>query len=315
MNNVITGSFGQQSNTIPAIESPYNEASDLLHDAIANQFKEDKNPLESIFFPVKEQKLVTAEGVEIDSHKSIVRLDNNESIGIVGTDYKLVENEVLYSEFQEAIAKSDIKTDGMITKVNTSHNGARSYVDFIFPEYSTVVDSPVLNDTMRLKITVRNSYNGSSPFHSEVSADRLVCLNGMVIADRFATSYGKHTKHLDIKYAADKLRIAAENYQQNVAKWQEYSKINVDLDQAIAIIEKVNKSEKVQAEILKQFRIETKSLGFTKWALFNALTFYSSHMHSTRTRSSFNVPSAIVNKEKEVRTAINSKQWEALQVA
>ena len=52
-----------------------------------------------------------------------------------------------------------------------------------------------------------------------------------------------------------------------------------------------------------QYKQETKTLGKTHWAAYNAMTHWSNHKHIQRKTAKNNIISARVNREESVRTA------------
>ena len=284
----------------------------VVNDIVAD-FKEKDD---SAYFPVGVEPLcipTSNEGFKaVPSYKAVVRLDTNEVLSVVGNGYKLTSNEEIFTAFETAISKSSLKTDGMTKQVSMKGNGSRTAIRYRFPEHEIELLS---GDKQIMEIVALNSYDGSWAFQSMVGAYRMICCNGMVMGTDYATSYGRHTKNLDINMAADKLRIAAESYEYNVEKWREYPRISVSEEQAKVVISTISDSEKVQDSILSQYYTEAATLGFNKWALFNALTYWSTHTHSKRSINSHSTVATIVANEAKVRAATSNAFWDSLKVA
>ena len=197
----------------------------------------------------------------------------------------------------------------MTKNVSMKGNGSRTAIRYRFPDHEIELFD---GDKQVMEIVALNSYDGSWAFQSMVGAYRLICCNGQVIGTDYATSYGRHTKNLDIQKAADKLRIAAETYDENVELWRTYPQIPVTIAQAILVIKGVSQSEKVQNQILKQYETEARTLGNNKWALFNALTYWSTHMHSKRSVTANATVATIITNEAKVRTITNTPLWHSI---
>jgi len=70
-------------------------------------------------------------------------------------------------------------------------------------------------------------------------------------------------------------------------------------------------NEALEKKIFGYYRDETNSLGKTTWALYNALTYWSTH-ESVRTSSEGNVASIVVEREARVRRTMNNNAFLAM---
>ena len=84
------------------------------------------------FKQVEERMLWTTDGTFLDrrapKHKAIVDVDTDEIISVVGMGYNLVQNAEIIPQYERAIARSNLNTDGMERKIDYSHDGARTGV-------------------------------------------------------------------------------------------------------------------------------------------------------------------------------------------
>jgi hypothetical protein len=255
---------------------------------------------QGLYFNVATEKLRTDSGKVLRDHKAIVNHDSREVISVMGKDYKVVTNEEIFTKFNAALAKSNLNLDGVRIDAKTSHERARAVVRYTFPAHSFKVSE---KDENLMQLVVMNSYDGSCAFKSFVGAFRLVCANGMVIGQNFASHYGRHTSGLDISFAADKLRVAAEVFANQKAEWERMTTTEITEEQAIKVISEVTVGEKLRDQLLNQYRIETMLLGETQWALFNALTYWSTHQ-KVAGEAAKNTASIILNREESVRKAM-----------
>ncbi len=258
------------------------------------------------FIEVEERTLYTGDvfslGVmdrQVHKHKAIVEKDNGRIISVVGSGYNLVQNSEIIPQYERAITRSNLNTDGMIRDIQYSHDGARTVVSYRFPAHRIAIKE---GDEMDLQINVLNSYDGSWKFMSLVGAYRLLCTNGQIIGDNFSAYYGKHTKSLDVDYAIHKLETALDVYIENAELWKQYTTSKVSLYDAHRILETLaNNNKKMLAKLQDTYMKYVFEMGHNLWALFNTLTDWSSH---AEVRNEANKPSTIIAREQKVRKVL-----------
>jgi hypothetical protein len=255
------------------------------------------------FKQVEERMLWTTDGTFLDrrapKHKAIVDVDTDEIISVVGMGYNLVQNSEIIPQYERAIARSNLNTDGMERKIDYSHDGARTVVSYRFPAHRIAVKE---GDEMDLMITVLNSYDGSWKFMSMVGAFRLLCTNGQIIGDSFSSYYGKHTKSLDVDYAINKLEYSLEVYLRNVELWKQYPTSKITIKQANDILLVLAKDNiKLMEELNSTYQKYVFEMGHNLWALFNTLTDWSTHSKVTNVS---NKASVVINREAKVRKVL-----------
>ena len=258
------------------------------------------NGLDALSFPLVHEASLYAgmRQTPIDSHKAI-QDEHGKPIAVVGSGYTLVQNADIFPQMEQAIFDSAIDTTGVIRKIDQSHNGARTVVNYIFPAHTIEVAQ---GDDVSLRISVLNSYDGSWRFMSLVGAVRLICTNGMVVGEYFSSFYGKHTKNLDTDVAIKKLENALEVYGQNADLWTKYPSTPVSDLQATNVLTSLAGGSKTLLELLQQTHVKyVDELGKNLWALFNTLTDWSSH---AKFKNEKNKASTIITREAKVRKVL-----------
>jgi len=255
------------------------------------------------FRVVREENLWTTDGIFTDSlahkHKAIVDDESGSIIAVVGKGYNLVQNADIIPQYEDAIRRSNLNTDGMERIVQYSHDGARTVVSYRFPAHRVAITK---GDEMDLQINVLNSYDGSWKFMSLVGAYRLLCTNGQIIGDSFSSYYGKHTKSLDVDYAIHKLENSLEVYLNNVDLWKQYTTSKVSLGEAHHILEVLsNGNKKMLEELQGTYQKYVFEMGHNLWAVFNTLTDWSTH---AKVRNESNKPSIVIGREQRVRKVL-----------
>lgn len=245
----------------------------------------ESNPIaiaDSALAPIMEQ--VSETGLftstsNIDTHKAIVN-HRGEPIAVVGSGYKVVQNREVFTSFNNMLLRSGLDLDGLKVNVKTSHGGARSFVRYELPAYGVDVTGRdrQVGDLINLQFLVVNSYDGSTSFSANLQGMRLACLNGMVLGQNISCYKAKHTKSLDVDKASEKLRIAADAFANIGEEWKRMYDTEISPETAQRAITKLAAgAEKVQQFLENQFQREVRELGHTEWALFNAMTHWSTH--------------------------------------
>lgn len=267
---------------------------------------------EDLFFPVKLVPAAARIGntfLESD-YQAVVRLDTNQVLAVHGPGYNLIENREVFGAFDEALSQSVLDKDGMYWKDELANNGARSVRTYVFPAHSFRIGRS--DDVVDLRVQVINSYDGSMAFTTLVGGYRLICTNGMVIGKTFAHTYTKHTKGFELGTILERIDNAIEIYAQNAREWHRWTDrtiTDVQVNQVIATLP--GNSERLTNNLMDYYQNEKRHLGPTLWALFNALTYWSSH-EKVKTTSAANRPGIVLNRENRVRTVLNSEPFQRL---
>ncbi len=270
-----------------------------------------------IYFPVVETPMTAfynGEYFEDPTRKTILRTDTNQVLGVHKNSYKLVKNEDIFPQFEEALHHSALKTDGLQVKHQLSHSGAKTVRSYIFPEH-TVDVNPTIGDKVSMELKVINSYDGSYAFQSMIGGNRLACLNGMVAFETFLQTYGKHTSRLDPSCVLRQMNKALEVYMQQEKYWQQWAITPIVDQSVINIINKIpGITEPLSEKLMGYYRDEEAVMGNTVWAMFNALTYWSTH-EDVRSSSQGNVASIQLEREQRIRKAMQTTEFQALAAA
>lgn len=127
---------------------------------------------------------------KIDSHKGIVRNDNNFNLGVVGKGYGMVQN-------AEAFEFVDLLTNGKVGNATIEcagvlGNGERIFITAKFPQ---VVRIGSKDDIIEQYIVFTTSHDGSGAVTCLVAPTRVVCQNTLNFALKHNSGklYFKHT--------------------------------------------------------------------------------------------------------------------------
>ena len=269
-------------------------------------------------FPVEIQPVFDQMGNQIIGSQCVVRTDTNAVLGVHGSKYKLVSNDLIIDHTIEAVKAANISRDYTV-KIKTADNGAKMRGEINFPD---ITIQPRVGDITNFRISFTNSYDASWSFSLISAALRLICLNGMVRPDATASSRFKHTANINVEGAAAKVRHGVDGFFEENVRWKHWMGINVSDEMAELFFKhtlskapslqqlKFKTNEKQLENLLGIWRNEKAALGPNKWALYNAMTYWSTHTSELR-----NPLVASMNREAQVVSAMNSKHFTQLEGA
>lgn len=250
-------------------------------------------------------------------HKHIVRLWEDEpvSIGLVGTNYKLLKNkelcEGIEDTFMETLTNEELQ--GVTRRDSISYMGGTSIRDYIFPSITADINSE--RSDVAFRAIVINGYDGSSSFKFYHGAIDFFCTNGMVTGS-YDMIVKRHTSGLTVPKLTDRLRQSIDIFYKQADQWSKWvGKEICDEDAEECYKAMPNVSERRVSQLMRQFAIECQSHGRTVWALYSAATFYASSDHgdfSIRETNSDHKASTLMNREQQVRSWLNTETFELL---
>lgn len=271
-----------------------------------------------IDFPVETQPVFDQLGNEIQGSKCVVRTDTNAVLGVHGSRYHLVKHSNIVDRVYDAVQTANISQDFQI-KFSLADNGAKMRGDIIFPN---ITIAPKVGDISQFRVSFTNSYDASWSFSMMANALRLLCTNGMVTPNAYAHSKYKHTMNINIEGAANKVRIGLDGFFNEESNWKAWQQVHVSDAMAEkffkATIAKspsrqiiAQKSNEKQLEsLLSIWAYEKSVLGPNKWALYNAMTYWSTHTSDLK-----NPIVARQRREDQVMSAMQDKHFTLLENA
>ena len=220
--------------------------------------------------------------------------DNNLVYGVVGSDYKLVEHKEVFEPITNKII-SEFGTN--IEVVDTSYDhGKFASRKFIFNDINANLNSKSsaqVDDIIKASYTLFNGIGGNKSLGGSHEAYRLACLNGQMSIEKISRMFFRHTKNLDLDYFVSLSNEVNEKFNQLFTQQQIMSTKDVSYLEARNILEttiaksRTNKKNEVVEHpkldiILNQFLKETNNLGYSLYAFYNALTYWYSHIDSSK---------------------------------
>ena len=250
----------------------------------------------------------------------VKRTDNGINLGIVGSTYGIAENAPLYDMIKEG-AETALPREALRDvqlKEQSSHNGAFSRSDLLFSGIGADIRQLSGSKTQLLfKIGLTNSFNGSGAIRLFSGAEDLFCTNGCTSAE-YQKRVARHTSGFTPEIFAGFIEKQCEDFILRVDTWRAWAQKAITPEQAERALEDAGMAGRKIKMMMEQFEQESMARGRSVWALYSALTAYSSHADLFPVRNSSvsdNIAVTLDNREREVSRIVSSDEWRQLAVA
>ena len=276
------------------------------------------------------------DGTEFPSSKAaIYRTDTGRELGVHGHSYKAVAPKHMIDVTRNIIERSDLSINGMQETIRTSHNGARTFVQYKLPEHTYTTSD---GDNASLSLLAISSFDGTWPFMISAAAIQLACTNLQVfVGGEVSVFKAKHTQSLDIEQGGRIITKSLQMFHNERDLWQRWHGTDVAPQQAfrffaaalkckgalnlmedtdsipldpVAVMYSMPRRNLNLEYIWKQYiHVYSKRLGHNYWAVYNALTDWSTHGGVSRNSSAINIASIQNDRQQTVRDAVKSNYF------
>jgi len=267
-----------------------------------------RTDLNTVYFPVSFKNLYFEENslfdrgmVPVPQFRAVVNLANAQPLGVVSRDYRLVTNKEAVGlgekAFKQLFNAEDL-SELEVFNIIAPDNGSYCHIDLIHQSYEVnVFRSEVYVPYVR----ITNSYNKSRALRFDVGFVRRLCNNGVIFEKETISFSYPHTKRsvrsdIEFKIENDRLiRLSKTftNYMLGLDRCYVEQRFALPmmckaLDLRFDIIAKDDRKREREREKLEKFVSSAEplveryfaELGHTAYAVFNAITDYSSHFHT-----------------------------------
>ena len=240
--------------------------------------------------------------IQQDSNRKAIHVkgSNEPPISIFKKGYNIsgAQYSDMYTQMVNICKASDVDCTGVSVDSSVAPNGARGVITITLPAHTV---ETARGDETQLQILGYNSVDGSWPMVIRMGAVRMACTNGQIMIDDFAVYKAKHTMSLDLGHARRKMAALLNSYTEEVERWRGWStdsisdrfalitfakaakcKVNVESMSNMSLLEILDHPSLIKNKAFKYLwnqytQHEQKSLGSTKWAVYNALTHWTTH--------------------------------------
>ena len=257
----------------------------------------------------------------LPNSQQIIRTDTNEVLGVHGRAYKPVLHDDVVNSIEDAVIQSNVSKDYEVIP-EIYDNGAKMRGTVHFRDlYVENKYSAEVGDIVNFRVDFMNSYDASWSFLQKSKGFRLLCKNGMVSGLAIATSKYKHTASINVEGSANKIQIGLKTFVTNQDRWATWTRTKVEEESVETFFKStvakahtrqrnITKTNEKQLEkLLGIYSNEKRQLGSNLWALYNCLTYWSTH--TSEDSRSPHITS--FQREGAVENALNSAAWHKLE--
>jgi len=269
-------------------------------------------------FPVEMQPVFDSVGNEIPRSQHVIRTDTGDSLGVHGSKYQIIKHDDVVNSVMDAIKSkhNQLGTD-YNAKFFVIENGRKLRGEIRFPN-ERIVD-PEVNDHIEFRVQFYNSYDGSWAFQQSTDALRLWCLNGCTTPDSIAKTWAKHTTKVNVEGSGQKILNGLDIFKNNKQLFDGYRSTPVTTEDAESFFKSTLCKTQTKGSALKfndrqlqallgNFDNESAQLGRNQWALYNAMTYWSTHCDGA-----VSPENTRRIREGQLIKALKSNQWEEIQ--
>tara|TARA_R110000744_G_scaffold130188_1_gene237822 strand:+ start:1285 stop:2247 length:963 start_codon:yes stop_codon:yes gene_type:complete len=265
-----------------------------------------------------------------NSSKSVIyRTDTGGELGIHGHGYKAVAPKHMIDVTRNIIERSGLAINNMREQIRTSHDGARTFVQYTLPEHTYRTSD---GDSASLSLLSISSFDGTWPFMISAAAIQSACTNLQVfVGGEVAVYRAKHTRSLDIEAGGRIITRSLETFHNERDLWQQWDNTEcsskeafkffaraLKCSSALSLIESgITQGDMVISDMPrkntsleyvwnKYVQVYRKRLGSNYWAVYNALTDWSTHFGAVRSSGAENIASIQNDRQQVVRDAVKN---------
>ena len=258
-----------------------------------------------------------------DTKRVIYNKQNNKLINVVGSKYKLeYQPTECINIVEEMLVNSGLDLTGLTRRYDQSHDGGRYLTCYSLPAHAFDIGN---GDENIPEVIHRNSGDGSWPFTIEAAVNRGVCANGQVLLDPWATYTAKHTRSLNPLHGAAKIAQCISTLDREKERWAAWKQQSISDMEAFKIFAKAAKFKVDPVMTLQEIfssktwlngrtkdikflwnqyiNKEVPALGSNEWAVYNAMTHWSTHAEGNTKSSIKNIASTRIDRRESIRKA------------
>ena len=163
-----------------------------------------------------------------------------------------------------------------------------------FPSNTYTVKSLQVGDDIGMFALYRNAYDSMWSLQTNVHQKRIVCMNSQTTIDKIAGTTQKHKGNINAGIGISTMQKGVDTFLDNKDMYNNWCNERITFEDAEIVLNKLCKDKHTYTRrykddtnkskletLMRIYRDQTQELGENKWALYNALTFWSSHPDKT----------------------------------
>ena len=262
-----------------------------------------------------------------DPDRKVIYTDQSSKvINVVKKGYTFDNNQprdiVRLSE--ATLLQSGVSLKGLSRTAQIAPDGSKMILQYTLPEFTIDLGN---GDETQFQILFYNSYDGSWSFTVRAGAIRMACLNGQVSVDDISMFKAKHTPSINPDHARRKMVLAIQQFRAEGERWARWKEQSVTNREALRTFADAagckfvhENNDMTLMELFQHKNVysnrslmymwnqytnhEQPKLGSNEWAVYNALTHWSTHAPAGRKTDENNVLGTLVRRQDKVRNAV-----------
>ena len=267
------------------------------------------------------------DNIHQDPDRKVIYTDQSSKvINVVKKGYTFENNQpsdiVRLSE--ATLLQSGVSLKGLSRTAQIAPDGSKMILQYTLPEFTVDLGN---GDETRFQILFYNSYDGSWSFTVRAGAIRMACLNGQVSVDDISMFKSKHTPSINPDHARRKMVLAIQQFHAEGERWARWKEQSVTNREALRTFADAagckfvhENNDMTLMELFQHKNVysnrslmymwnqytnhEQPKLGSNEWAVYNALTHWSTHAPAGRKTDENNVLGTLVRRQDKVRNAV-----------
>jgi hypothetical protein len=232
-------------------------------------------------------------------------------LAVVGKGYNVVSNRELFSTIEDTMLRSlsHRELQDVQTLDKMSYHGSVCLREYRFPR----IEAKAGESKVCFRSVVVNGY-GASSVKVMTGAIDFFCTNGMITGE-FDMFVRKHTAGMYLGDVVTHIKESIQRHYKNADVWDDWSKKFITAKQVEDFLSQVSSiSKRKSDQIFNRYAIETERHGPTVWALYNAMTYFSSHpdVFPIRDTGKDNRAATVLKREQTVLEWTNSREFQQL---
>lgn len=229
-------------------------------------------------YSVRSVPLFTADGVPANCWGN-QRCDNGVIIGKTSDKYGIIQNDVFERTIRTGFQSNGLEPSNFQSVV--TRRGARTHMQFDFA--TERADITRKGDIVALRITAKNSFDGTSRSSISVGALRLVCTNGMTSFREDMAFSVRHTANVNYEFVNDVVVQAMTEWSTLRTVWNNLARIPLSQQQGWNAIENLVNRGYLGASVRKRVHEIWSVPSYNEdrdrnlWNLYNAHTQVLTH--------------------------------------
>ena len=267
------------------------------------------------------------DNIHQDPDRKVIYTDQSSKvINVVKKGYTFENNQpsdiVRLSE--ATLLQSGVSLKGLSRTAQIAPDGSKMILQYTLPEFTVDLGN---GDETQFQILFYNSYDGSWSFTVRAGAIRMACLNGQVSVDDISMFKAKHTPSINPDHARRKMVLAIQQFHAEGERWARWKEQSVTNREALRTFADAagckfvhENNDMTLMELFQHKNVysnrslmymwnqytnhEQPKLGSNEWAVYNAMTHWSTHAPAGRKTDENNVLGTLVRRQDKVRNAV-----------